>query len=69
MIRPLIYCETNAHYDSSIETIDTRIQELLDLRQQYLAARAASNALAEINFKQAQGPETSEASNKQTHLA
>lgn len=69
MIRPLIYCETSAHYDSSIETIDSRIQELLDLRQQYLAARAASNALADINFKQAQGPGASEASHKQTQLA
>lgn len=69
MIRPLIYCETSAHFETSIETIDSRIQELLDLRQQYLAARAASNALAEINFKQAQGPETSEASQKKTQLA
>jgi len=69
MIRPLIYCETSAHYDSSIETIDSRIQELLDLRQQYLAAQAASKAFADINFKQEQDPETSEASHKQTQLA
>ncbi len=69
MIRPLIYCETSAHFETSIETIDSRIQELLDLRQQYLAAQAASKALADINVQQEENLEASEASHKQTQLA
>ncbi|MFD2966999.1 hypothetical protein [Sphingobacterium bambusae] len=69
MIRPLIYCETRAHFKTSIETIDIRIQELLDLRQQYLAAQEANIALADFNVKQKQDLESIEASYKQTQSA
>ncbi|WP_164111075.1 MULTISPECIES: hypothetical protein [Sphingobacterium] len=39
MIRPLEYCENTTHLTSSIETIDTRILELLHLRKQYMAEK------------------------------
>lgn len=39
MIRPLEYCENTTHITSSIETIDSRILELLHLRKQYVAER------------------------------
>lgn len=41
MIRPLAYCESINHFEHSIETIDSRIQELMDLRQHYVAGRKA----------------------------
>ncbi|MCW8310347.1 isochorismate pyruvate-lyase [Sphingobacterium sp. InxBP1] len=36
MIRPLEYCVNSQHIKSSIDTIDSRIAELLALRQMYL---------------------------------
>ncbi|ERJ61177.1 hypothetical protein M472_20710 [Sphingobacterium paucimobilis HER1398] len=39
MIRPLEYCENTAQITASIETIDSRILELLHLRKQYLAQK------------------------------
>ena len=36
MIRPLEYCVNSQHIKSSIDTIDSRIVELLALRQAYL---------------------------------
>ncbi|MFD2552902.1 MULTISPECIES: hypothetical protein [Sphingobacterium] len=39
MIRPLEYCENTAQIASSINTIDSRILELLQLRKQYVAKK------------------------------
>ncbi|WP_437920627.1 hypothetical protein [Sphingobacterium sp. LRF_L2] len=36
MIRPLEYCTTASHLQTSIETIEIRIRELQELREQYL---------------------------------
>lgn len=36
MIRPLEYCTTLSHIQTSISTIDSRISELKALRQQYV---------------------------------
>lgn len=41
MIRPLEYCESIRHFELSIDSIDNRIQELLELRKQYVAGRKA----------------------------
>ncbi|KGE14107.1 hypothetical protein [Sphingobacterium deserti] len=41
MIRPLAYCESINHFEHSIDTIDNRIQELLELRKQYVAGHKA----------------------------
>ena len=35
MIRPLVYCENAEQIESSIHTIHTRIQELLELENSY----------------------------------
>jgi len=37
MIRPLEYCETPAHVQTSLDTIASRIEELFNLRELYLA--------------------------------
>lgn len=37
MIRPLEYCSTSEHLRSSLNTIDERIREMLELREQYIA--------------------------------
>lgn len=39
MIRPLEYCENATHLTASIETIDARILELINLRKQYIAEK------------------------------
>ncbi|TDS13947.1 hypothetical protein [Sphingobacterium paludis] len=53
MIRPLAYCESIQHFELSIDSIDNRIQELLELRKQYVAGckaleedKAAENRLS-----------------------
>lgn len=37
MIRPLEYCSTSEHLRSSLNTIDERIREMLEMREQYIA--------------------------------
>lgn len=37
MIRPLAYCQDLKHIQTSLQTIDSRIEELLQLREEYLA--------------------------------
>lgn len=44
MIRPLDYCETTTQIANSLETIDARIEELINLREVY---RNKQRALAE----------------------
>lgn len=36
MIRPLEYCSTSEHLRTSLNTIDERIREMLELREQYI---------------------------------
>ncbi|WP_293887581.1 MULTISPECIES: isochorismate pyruvate-lyase [unclassified Sphingobacterium] len=48
MIRPLEYCVNKKHIDVSIDTIDSRIVELLALRNTYIEkGNALENELAE----------------------
>lgn len=36
MIRPLEYCENTTHIDTSLDTIDRRIKDLIILKEEYL---------------------------------
>lgn len=36
MIRPLEYCENTTHIDTSLDTIDRRIKDLIKLKEEYL---------------------------------
>ena len=36
MIRPLDYCSTSEHLRSSLNTIDSRIREMLEMRAKYI---------------------------------
>ncbi|MFD2596071.1 hypothetical protein [Sphingobacterium griseoflavum] len=60
MIRPLIYCETITQLESSILTIDSRIEELLTLRQQYLAAHEALRSAEDLTSTVEDRPAPSE---------
>ncbi len=50
MIRPLEYCENTAQIAASIETIDSRILELLHLRKQYVAEKQKIQGDAEADL-------------------
>ena len=41
MIRPLEYCEHQEHVADSLQTIEDRIAELVELRNAYIAKAAA----------------------------
>lgn len=54
MIRPLEYCENIEHLTSSIETIDARILELVNLRSKYYTEKqrvVSSNETELVNLK------------------
>lgn len=36
MIRPLEYCENTTHINTSLDTIDKRIKDLITLKEEYL---------------------------------
>lgn len=36
MIRPLDYCSTSEHLRTSLNTIDSRIREMLEMRAKYI---------------------------------
>lgn len=36
MIRPLEYCENTTHINTSLDTIDKRIKDLIALKEEYL---------------------------------
>lgn len=50
MIRPLEYCENIEHLVSSIETIDARILELVNLRAQYAAEKQRIVASSDVEL-------------------
>lgn len=54
MIRPLIFCENAEQIESSINTIHTRIKELLELESSYkekLKELTASNSQHNVSSK------------------